>query len=210
MDINDTKVEWLGHATFKISNDKVIYIDPFKLKGNEEKADLILISHEHFDHCDRKEIDKIMKSGTIIITHPNCRSKLEGNVDALEAGQRIKFNGVNIETVEAYNINKFKSEGVPYHAKGDGLGFIIEIGGIRIYHTGDSDFIPEMRNINNIDVMLVPVGGTYTMDEEEASRAVNYIKPRVVIPMHYNSLDGLNTDLSKFKELVKNIKIEEN
>jgi len=177
-------VKWLGHASFQIKADgKNIYIDPYEGEY-AEKADLVLVTHSHFDHCDTSKIEKVMKENTVIICPPECVSRLSGNVKAIKPGEKIEVNGVIVEAVHAYNYKRFRSPGNPFHPKGFGNGYIITVGGKRIYHAGDTDFIPEMKDLKNISLALLPSGGTYTMDNLEAAEAALAIKPEAVIPMH--------------------------
>jgi len=177
-------VKWLGHASFQIKADgKNIYIDPYEGEY-AEKADLVLVTHPHFDHCDASKIEKVMKENTVIICPPECVSRLSGNVKAIKPGEKIEVNGVIVEAVHAYNYKRFRSPGNPFHPKGFGNGYIITVGGKRIYHAGDTDFIPEMKDLKNISLALLPSGGTYTMDNPEAAEAALAIKPEAVIPMH--------------------------
>ena len=189
-------VKWLGHASFQIKADeKNIYIDPYKGKY-VDSADIILITHPHFDHCDLSKIKKIQKNNTIIIAPKACSSKIEGKLKTLEPGQKFVLEDINVEAVEAYNIKRFRSPGEPFHPKGLGVGYLITIKDKIIYHAGDTDFIPEMKQIKNVNVALLPSGDTYTMDNEEATEAALTISPEIVIPMHrWNS----NTELFKKK-----------
>ena len=177
-------VKWLGHASFQIKAEgKNIYIDPYEGEYTE-KADLVLVTHSHFDHCDTSKIEKVMKENTVIICPPECVSRLSGNVKAIKPGEKIEVDGVIVEAVHAYNYKRFRSPGNPFHPKGFGNGYIITVGGKRIYHAGDTDFIPEMKDLKNISLALLPSGGTYTMDNSEAAEAALAIKPEAVIPMH--------------------------
>ena len=196
--LNSVEIEWLGHASFRISDGTVvIYIDPYVLPEYAEKADLILVTHDHFDHCATDNIKKIADDSTVVVCPPMCESKLVGlNVKTISPGDKLEEKGVVVEAVHSYNL--FKA----FHPKGKGIGFIITLDGKRIYHAGDTDFIPEMKELKNIDVALLPIGGTYTMDEVEAAEAANTIKPKIVVPMHYNYLEGLEKDPERFKKLV--------
>jgi L-ascorbate metabolism protein UlaG (beta-lactamase superfamily) len=193
------KIHWLGHASFKIKNSSVIYIDPYIIPEDAEKADLILITHEHYDHCAVENIRKLAKDDTIVIATEDCIVKLADlNVRGITPNQKIEVKGIAIETIPAYNIGK------AFHTKASNwVGYIITINGVRIYHAGDSDFIPEMKELKNIDVALMPVGGTYTMNAEEAADAVNSFNPKIAIPMHYGSIIGNRADAERFKELAK-------
>jgi L-ascorbate metabolism protein UlaG (beta-lactamase superfamily) len=193
--IGDVGVTWFGHATFKIEEKVVIYTDPFAMPSGQEKADIILVTHDHYDHCDVAKIEQVQKEGTTIVTLPACAAKLSGDVRTVKEGDSLTVKDVKIEVVPAYNIGK------PYHPKGKGVGFVITIGGQKIYHAGDTDFIPEMKELN-VDLALLPIGGTYTMNAEEASDATAVIKPKVVIPMHYKYISGTEADPENFKRLV--------
>ena len=213
MIVNYIKIHWLGHDSFKIvtDNNRVIYIDPYKLsKVNHKKndAELVLISHNHFDHLSIEDIRHVINDNTKIIAALECREKLsqEGftNVKNVEPGQVIHEDGINIEAVHAYNIDK------NFHPKEDKkIGFIITCNNTRIYHAGDSDKISEMNKFTP-DIALVPVSGVYVMTAEEAADCVNnLLKPTIMaIPMHYGSIVGNVEDALKFKKLVNKCKVE--
>lgn len=189
-------ITWLGHAGFRIkAGSKLIYIDPWQLRPNQEPADLILITHEHFDHCSLKDVQALLKKETVIITTKGSALKLKLNSKMVKPGESLEFERIKIESVPAYNLEK------SFHPRENGwLGFIIDTQNMRIYHTGDSDFIPEMKSLK-VDMILVPIGGTYTMDARDAARLVNELKPKFVIPMHYGSIIGSDRDLEEFKKL---------
>jgi len=191
-------IHWLGHATFKIiAEDKIIYIDPFQIK-KEDQADIILITHEHFDHCSPEDVKKIQKPDTVIVTTSDCALKLSGDIKKVKPGDKINVKGIEIEAVPAYNINK------KFHPKENNwVGFIINIKGTRIYHAGDTDKIPEMKDFKNIDIALLPVSGTYVMTAEEAADAALIINPKIAVPMHYGSIVGSEKDAKKFADLLK-------
>lgn len=195
------KISWLGHSSVRISGEKIVYIDPWKLK-NGEKADIILVSHSHYDHMSPEDIRKICREDTVIITTPDCSSELSGDVRSVRPGDKITvFSGITVEAVPAYNINK------DFHPKANGwVGFVVSMNGKRIYYCGDTDFIPEMRNVM-ADIVIAPVGGTYTMSAEEAAEAVNLIKPEAAIPIHYGDIVGSVEDAKRFKNLC-NVTVE--
>jgi len=214
MDIFGLSVEWLGHDCFKIKNEKIIYFDPYQIFP-QEPADLILISHEHFDHCSISDLRKIVKSSTVVIAAVECKNKLKeiekeiNRIIYLTPGQRIAVNAVIIEAIAAYNVNKFYSPGIPFHPQADKkIGFVVTFHKLRIYHAGDTDLIPEMRMLKNIDIAFLPVSGTYVMTAEEAAKAVEEIKPRVAIPMHYGTIVGSKADANRFKELIKTSEVK--
>jgi len=187
-------IHWLGHASFKITNDKNIFIDPYELQ-TEDTADIILITHNHYDHCSAEDIEKIQGPKTVIIATADCAHQLSGKVKTIKPGDTLKQSGITVEAVPAYNPRK------AFHPKENNwVGYIITVGGKRIYHTGDSDAIPEMSSIE-ADIVLVPVGGTYTMSAEEAAQVVNLIKPEYAVPMHYGTIIGSDADAQRFANL---------
>jgi len=191
-------VTWLRHASFRIESPGcVIYIDPWKLKAKAAPADLILITHEHHDHFSPKDLDKIRRPDTSIVSVAAVTSKLSGDVHTVKAGDRLTVKGIDIEVVPAYNVDKH------FHplSKG-GVGYILTVGGRRIYHAGDTDAIPEMADIH-ADVALVPVSGTYTMNASEAAHAVNQMQPAVAVPMHWGDAIGKRDDALLFREKCK-------
>ena len=188
----NVEITFLKHAGFKIKGSKVIYIDPYDLPDVElEKADLVLITHEHFEHKDMDAVKKIRKDDTVVVVPSGCMAEGYRTCE-LDIGVKEEIDGVLVETVPAYNVNK------SFHSKGEGVGYIVTIDGVRIYHAGDTDFIPEMKDIE-VDIALLPVGGTYTMDVEDAKKAIEVIKAKYVIPMHYGVLPETKADLSKLK-----------
>lgn len=209
---NGVKISWLGHSAFRLTNGKVVYIDPFQIKA-AVPADIILITHEHYDHCNIEDVRKVLKANTVIVTIATAQDKLRTtNAQFLLVvpGKSYSIDGVKVEAVPAYNVNKFRSPGVPYHPEKDNkVGFIITMNSVRIYHAGDTDLIPGLEtNVKDIDVALLPVSGTYVMTAEEAAEAVNKIKPKVAIPMHIGSIVGNDKDTYRFEKLVKGTEVK--
>lgn len=189
-------IHWLGHDTFRIEGEQLIYTDPFNIKKND-KADIILITHEHRDHCSPEDVKKIQGPDTIIVSPADCAAKLKGNIKIVKPGDKIEVRGVTIEAVPAYNVNK------QFHTKDRGwIGYVFTVKAQRIYIAGDTDYIPEMKNIRT-DIALLPVSGTYVMTADEAAQAALDIKPKVAIPMHYGSIVGTKDDARKFAEKLK-------
>lgn len=189
-------IHWLGHDTFKIVGEKVIYTDPFKIK-NKDTADIILITHEHYDHCSPEDIKILQGPDTVIVATPDCAKKLTGKVKTVKPGDKIIVEGIEIEAVPSYNTNK------QFHPKDNNwVGYIFTVQGQRIYIAGDTDYIPEMKNFK-ADIALLPVSGTYVMTAEEAVKAALDIKPKIAIPMHFGSIVGSKDDAKKFAEGLK-------
>ncbi len=209
MKIYGIEIKWLGHSGFLIKNSKTIYIDPYKIKETDEKADLILLTHSHYDHCSLEDLNKIIKEGTKIIATADCQSKITKftipiKMELIEPGQETTFNNIKISALPAYNIDK------PFHSKDEHLvGYLIKIDNTLIYHSGDTDIIPEMKNLtgyNHADVnfiALLPIGGRFTMSVEEAAEAAFLIKPSLAIPMHWGAIVGTEEDAKEFIQLCK-------
>ena len=187
-------IHWLGHDTFKIVGDRVVYTDPFRLKA-KDTADIILITHEHHDHCSPEDVQKILWPDTIIVAPADCAKKLSGHVKVVKPGDKLSIMGIEIEVVPAYNTNK------QFHTKDRGwVGYIFAVNNKRLYLAGDTDLIPEMKTLKNIDIAFLPVSGTYVMTAEEAAEAAIMIKPKKAIPMHYGTIVGSRKDADIFAE----------
>ena len=209
MKIGNIELKWTGHAGFLVKNKKIIYLDPYQVKSSE-KADIILITHGHYDHCSIDDLKNIVKEGTSMVIPADCQSKINKldnkvKIIILEPGNETSIENIKIKAVSSYNTNK------RFHSKSDYWnGYILETEGIKIYHAGDTDLIPEMSELGKIDVALLPVSGTYVMTAEEAAKAAFLIKPKIAIPMHYGSVAGTKEDAENFVELCRqdNIKAE--
>lgn len=185
------------HSSIKISKRKTIYIDPFKIEKEMHDADIIFITHDHYDHYSPEDVEKVVKEDTIIVAPKTVKalSKMK-NVVLVEPNKKYEIEEIKVETIPAYNVNK------QFHPKGnEWVGYIIEIDEERYYIAGDTDITPENKQVK-CDVAFIPVGGTYTMNYEEAAELTNIIKPKIAIPTHYGSIVGEKEDGLKFKALL--------
>jgi len=197
--MNTDHIHWFGQSAFRIEDGKMqIYLDPFQLPEHLPKADIIFISHAHFDHFSPDDIARIRKENTIIVAPKDVASKLAGHVVAVVPGQQYTVGTVKVETIPAYNLDK------KFHPKENKwVGYILTLSnGQRIYHAGDTDFIPEMRTVK-ADIALLPCDGTYTMTAKQAADAANSFKPKIVIPMHWGGIVGAKADAEEVKKLFK-------
>jgi len=189
------KMSWLGHDGFRIDAGKTIYFDPYQIT-TDLPADIIFITHDHYDHCSPADIQKIQKIDTIIVTSSESAQSLDGDIRIVKPGDRLHLDSISVEAVPSYNINK------QFHPRTAAmLGFVITVDGVRVYHAGDTDLIPEMKAIK-ADIALLPVSGTYVMTAEEAVEAALAINPAVAVPMHYASIIGSAQDAERFARLL--------
>lgn len=195
-------VEVLYHSSIKIKDNKIIYIDPFKIDKDYNDADIVFITHDHFDHYSEEDIDKVINENTIIIIPEELLTKIlrkginKNAVITVESNKEYMVQGIKFETIPAYNTNK------TFHPKeNDWVGYIITLDGIRYYIAGDTDITKKNRKVK-CDVAFVPVGGTYTMNYSEAAELVNIIKPKIAVPIHYGSVVGTKQDATNFIKLL--------
>ena len=195
-------IEVLYHSSIRINKEKIIYIDPFKINKNYNDADIIFITHDHYDHYSEEDIDKVINENTTIIIPDELLTKLlrkginKNAIITVEPNKNYMVQGIKFETISAYNTNK------TFHPKENGwVGYIIIINGIRYYIAGDTDITEENKQVK-CDVAFVPVGGTYTMDFKEAAQLINEIKPKIAIPIHYGSVVGTEQDAIDFIRLL--------
>jgi L-ascorbate metabolism protein UlaG (beta-lactamase superfamily) len=186
-------LQWLGHASFKICHeDTILYIDPWKLKDSPHDATLVLVSHSHHDHYSPEDIAKVSSPETKLIASSDVIAKEKAG-ETLMPGLTIELENARLRGVAAYNPDK------DFHPKTNNwVGFVIEIGSKRLYYAGDTDFTEEMKALQDIDVALLPVGGTYTMDAAQAAEAAAHIKPKLAIPYHWGDIVGGRSDAEKF------------
>lgn len=190
------------HACVRLAGEAVVYTDPYGLTGAPHDADVILVTHSHYDHLSPEDIQRVRKQETVLVLPASEADRAEGlgfsreKVVTLSPGERGKTGGVTVEAVADYN------EGKPFHPKQNGwLGYVVTLDGVRYYIAGDTDDTPEARAVS-CDVALVPVGGTYTMDAREAAGLVNAIRPKAAVPIHYGSVVGSRADAEKFVSLL--------
>lgn len=202
------KLRWLGHDSFVYEGPPVVYFDPWRLtadslpSGDLPVADLVLVSHEHGDHCSPQDVQRVSGPHTAIVASQTAASLLLGDVRVMRPGDRLEIGEVTIEAVPAYNVNKFRSPGNPFHPQAAlHNGYVVTVDGASVYFGGDTDHIPEMAEIE-CDVALLPVSGTYVMTAEEAAEAAKVIRPQVAVPMHYGAgVVGTAADAARFRTL---------
>ena len=195
-------VEVLSHSSIRINKEKIIYIDPFKINKNYNDADIIFITHDHYDHYSEEDIDKVIGENTTIVIPEELLTKLlkkgiqKSAIITVEPNKEYMIQGIKFETIPAYNTNK------AFHPKkNEWVGYVIEIQGSKYYIAGDTDITEENRKVK-CDVAFVPVGGTYTMDFKEAAQLINEIQPKIAVPIHYGSVVGTEQDAIDFIRLL--------
>ena len=195
-------IHWLGHDSFRLDGSSTIYIDPWKLPAGARPADLILVTHDHFDHFSAADIASIGSARTTLIGPAAVTDQTSGlTTVTLAPGEAATVGGVTVTAVPAYNLDKFRGPGEPYHPREAGyLGYVVEMDGLRVYHAGDTDAIPEMSDVR-CDVALLPVGGTYTMTADEAAAACDALGAATAVPMHFADIVGSQADAERFREL---------
>jgi len=195
------RLRWLGHDSFLLEGAATIYFDPWHLAGDLPKADIVLVSHEHGDHCSPEDVAKVQGPDTVVLASQGAAPQLEGIVRVVRPGDEVTIGEVTVRAVPAYNVDKFRAPGRPFHPR-EALhnGYVVEVSGECLYFAGDTDHIPEMAEIQ-CDVALLPVSGTYVMTAEEAAEAAAVIDPRVAVPMHYGAgVVGTKTDAERFRD----------
>jgi L-ascorbate metabolism protein UlaG (beta-lactamase superfamily) len=178
-----THMRWFGQSSFDLRTEAglAVFIDPFRVPGRAGPADLILITHPHQDHYDKKSIEGLRKEGTAIVMPRSC---VEPGQMALSAGESLSFGLLTVTGIAAYNLTR------RFHPRSGGwLGYMIEVEGIRIYHAGDTDLVPEMADLHP-DIALLPVGGIFSMSGRAAAEAAGIMKASLCIPMHFGMLLG--------------------
>ena len=198
-------LDWLGHAGFRIrTRGGVIYIDPYRLAADVPKADLTLVTHGHYDHFSPQDLERISHERTVLVAPPAVAERASGRVLSIAPGESLEdelVRGVAIRALPAYNTSKRNPEGNVFHPReAGGVGYELNVRGERLYHSGDTDVIPEMDGVTGVDVALLPVSGTYVMTADEAAEAARRIQPRVAVPMHWGEHIGTYADATAFAE----------
>lgn len=189
------KIFRINHDCFRLEGEVTVYTDPFNLPDGLPKADIVFISHDHYDHCSPEDLAKIAKDDTVYLAIAACKDKLSGDVRVVKPGDKLEVRGVAVEVVPAYNTDK------QFHPpKAGHVGYVFSLGGLRIYFAGDTDRIPEMKQIT-ADIALLPVSGTYVMTAEQAVEAARDVGAKVTIPMHYGDIVGSADDAKRFAKL---------
>lgn len=193
-------VHWLGHDSFRFDGSVTVYVDPWKLPTGQPPADVILVTHDHFDHLSLPDIKAVAGPGTVVVGPASVTSQIEGTSTVTVApGESTEAAGVAVEAVPAYNLDKFREPGVPFHPREAGyVGYVFTLDGVRYYHAGDTDAVPEMREVR-CDVALLPVSGTYVMTHDEACDACDMVTAAVAVPMHYGDIVGDAGDAEAFR-----------
>jgi len=195
-------VEWLGHSGFRIrAGGAVVYIDPYRVAGGPP-ADLILITHGHYDHFSPRDVEFLSHERTWLVGPHAVAERVAGRVVAIAPGQVVEdelVRGVEVRGVAAYNTSKRAPDGSVFHPREAGfVGFDLNVRGERLYHSGDTDVIPEMDTVTGVDLALLPVSGIYVMTADEAAEAARRIQPGMAIPMHWGGHIGTRADAEAF------------
>lgn len=192
------QVEWLGHAGFRIrAGRRVVYIDPYR-SPEGPPADLILLTHGHYDHFSPQDVERLSTDRTLVVAPPAVAERVRGRVVSLAPGEGID-DPLDVRAVAAYNTSKRDADGNPFHPReAGGVGYVMNVRGERLYHSGDTDVIPEMDAVAGVDVALLAVSGVYVMTAAEAAEAARRIRPRVAVPMHWGEHIGTREDAETF------------
>jgi L-ascorbate metabolism protein UlaG (beta-lactamase superfamily) len=198
-------IDWLGHSGFRIRVGRsVIYIDPYRVASGSPPADLILITHGHYDHFSPQDVERLSTRQTWLVGPAAVAERVSGQVHSIAPGELLDdelVRGVHVGAVAAYNTSKRNAEGNVFHPREAGwVGYELNLRGQRLYHSGDTDVIPEMDGVTGVDVALLPVSGTYVMTPQEAAEAARRIQPRVAVPMHWGSHIGTEADARAFAD----------
>ena len=197
-------LEWLGHSGFRVrTREGVVYIDPYRVPDGP-KADLILITHGHYDHFSPQDVEKLTKRETWLVGPAAVAERVSGQVHRIGPGEVLDdelVRGIHVRALAAYNTSKRDADGKPFHPRDAGwVGYDLNVRGERLYHSGDTDVIPEMDSVAGVDIALLPVSGVYVMTPGEAAEAARRIQPAVAVPMHWGEHIGTREDAEAFAE----------
>jgi L-ascorbate metabolism protein UlaG (beta-lactamase superfamily) len=194
-------IHWLGHDSFRLDGSVIVYIDPWKLPAGQPPAGIVLVTHDHFDHLSLPDIEAVAGPDTVVVGSASVVGQVSGlETVTVAAGDSVSVAGVQVLAVPAYNLDKFRAPGQPYHPReSGGVGYVVALDGVRYYHAGDTDVVPEMADVR-CEVALLPVGGKFTMTWEEAAEAADLIAPAVAVPMHYGDIIGDTRDAERFRD----------
>jgi L-ascorbate metabolism protein UlaG (beta-lactamase superfamily) len=198
-------LDWIGHSGFRLRTGRAnVYIDPYRVSPDAPKADLILVTHGHYDHFSPQDVERLTQKGTVLVAPAAVAERVSGHVISIAPGEMLEdelVRGVAVAAIAAYNTSKRNDEGQVFHPPEAGfVGYDLNVRGERLYHAGDTDVIPEMDAVTGVDVALLPVSGTYVMTAEEAAEAARRIAPRVAVPMHWGEHLGTREDAETFAE----------
>ena len=187
------EIKWIGHASFRLAADEVVYIDPWKIDSQPRDGDVVFVSHAHHDHFSAEDVEKVLAPGGALVASADVAAQAGGQV--LAPGESLTLGGVQLTGVAAYNVGK------DFHPKAKGwLGLVLRLGGVRVYYAGDTDRIEEMGALGGVDVALLPVGGTYTMTAPEAAAAAADIGAAAAVPYHFGDIVGSAGDARAFAD----------
>ncbi|HEV8661972.1 MAG TPA: MBL fold metallo-hydrolase [Candidatus Methylomirabilis sp.] len=211
MEYGGILIEWTGHDGFRLAGTRTVYIDPYRLDPKKQwpAGDYCFVTHDHHDHCSPEDLLRVVAPDrTVLLASRGAHEKVKGQVPAkqtrvLAPGESLSLEGLTVRAIPAYNLTKFRAPGVPFHPKdAGGVGLVITLDGVTVFHAGDTDLTDEIRGLHGVDVALLPVSGTYVMTAEEAAEACRVLKPKVAIPMHYGAIVGSAEDARRFKALL--------
>lgn len=205
--VDGVDVTWFDHASVRVDGSVTVYVDPWDdvLPDDAPDAELILITHQHFDHYDPDAINQLSNDDTFVVIRGDDTEDITADHEIVDLGHEDEHHGVHVKVVPGYNVRRFREGDEPFHPQSESAGYVFALDDVTFYHAGDTDHIKEMEDLadESIDVAFLPIGGTYTMNVDEAVEAVKSIQPEIVIPIHYNFIEGTEADPEEFKEQVE-------
>jgi L-ascorbate metabolism protein UlaG (beta-lactamase superfamily) len=197
---------WFKQAAFRWEGDGLtVYIDPWGIRDDDPPADVVFITHAHFDHFSPEDLERVRKEGTRFLAPHDVARELSGEVTPVAPGDSLEVRGIRVQVVPAYNVVEERLE---FHPKANRwVGYVLELAGATYYHAGDTDHAPELSEVR-ADVAFLPIGGTYTMDPVEAGGLARAISPQLAVPIHYGFVVGSPSDADRFREAADPVKVE--